>query len=72
MVAQVEANTRLSETERSQLTRNYLGRTIVLMSEAIDGSPQRSDEIKKDPHIKALESRPEFRTMMNALESVQR
>jgi hypothetical protein len=54
------------------LTRNYLGRTIALVSEAIDGSPTRSDEIKNDPHIKALESRPEFRTIMNALESVQR
>ncbi len=62
----------MPETERNRLTRNYLGRTIVLVSEAIDGSPKRSDEIKKDPHIKALESRPEFRTIMDALESVQR
>jgi hypothetical protein len=40
--------------------------------DAIDGSPSRSDEIKKDPHIKALESRPEFRTLMDALQSAQR
>jgi tetratricopeptide (TPR) repeat protein len=71
-IAQIESNTKLSETERSRLTHNYLGRTIVLVGEAIDGSPARSEEIKKDPHIKALESRPEFRTMMNALQSVQR
>jgi serine/threonine protein kinase len=72
VVAQVQANTKLPETERSRLIRIYLGRTIVLVSEAIDGSPKRSDEIKKDPHIKALESRPEFQTIMNALESAQR
>ena len=72
VVAQVEANTKLPGTERSQLTRNYLGRTIVLLSEAIDGSTKRRDEIKKDPHIKALESRPEFQTLMSALESAQR
>ncbi len=72
VIAQVEANTKLPETERTRLTRNYLGRTIVLVTEAIDGSPKRSNEVKKDPYIKALESRPEFLTIMNALESVQR
>ena len=69
LVAQIEANTRLPEAERNRLIRNYLGRTMVLVTEGTDGSPKRSDEIKKDPHIKALESRPEFQTIMNALES---
>ena len=72
VVAQVEGDTKLTVNERSQATRNYLGRTIVLVSEAIDGSPKRSAEIKEDPHLKALQSRPEFRSIMNALESAER
>ncbi len=72
VIAQAEADTKLPAEKRIRLTRNYLGRTIALVSQAIDGSPARSDEIMKDPHIKALESRPEFRTIMSALESVQR
>ena len=54
---------------RGRLTCNYVSRAIVLVTEASDGSPQRNEEIKKDPHIKALESRPEFRTIMNSLET---
>jgi hypothetical protein len=72
VVAQVEAITKLPETERSRLARQYLGRTIVLVTEARDGSPKRSEEIKQDPHLKALESRPEFRTVVDAQESAQR
>jgi hypothetical protein len=72
LVAQVEGNAKLPETERSRLAHTYLGRVIVLVSEAIDGSPKRRDEIKKDPHIRALVSRPEFQTIINDLESVQR
>ncbi len=72
LVAQVEGNTKLPETERSRLAHSYLGRVIVLVSEAIDGSPKRRDAVKKDPDIKALVSRPEFQTIMNDLESVQR
>jgi len=72
VVAQVEANTKLPESERTRLTRIYLGRTMVLVTEGTDGSSQRTDEVKKDPYIKALESRPEFQTIINSLESAQR
>ena len=72
LIAHVEGNVKLPETERSRLAHSYLGRVIVLVSEAIDGSPKRRDLVKKDPHIKALVSRPEFQTIINDLESVQR
>ena len=55
------------QADRDRLTRNYLGRTIVLLREAIDSSPTLADQIKTDPDIKPLESRPEFHTIMNTL-----
>ena len=67
LVTQANSDTRLSEDVRNQFTRNYLGRTIVLLREAIDTNPKLAGQIKSDPDIKALESRPEFRSIMNTL-----
>ena len=67
LVTQVGADGKLAPDERQQLTRNYLGRTIVLLREAIDTNPKLSAQIKADADIKSLESRPEFQTIMNTL-----
>ncbi len=72
LVTQVSADTRLEKAERDKLARNYLGRTIVLVRDAIDSKPELEDRIKNDPDIKLLESRPEFRTIMTTLDKLKR
>jgi hypothetical protein len=67
LVIRAGADPKLAQADRDQSARNYLGRTIVLLREAIDADPQLAGPIKNDPDIKALEARPEFRAMMNAL-----
>jgi serine/threonine protein kinase len=67
LVSQAAADQRLARNERDQLTHNYLGRAVVLLREVIDTNAKLADEIKKAPDIKALESRPEFQTLMNSL-----
>ncbi len=72
LVTQVGGDGKLGQTDRDRLTRNYLGRTIVLLREAIDTSPTLAEQIKTDPDIKSLESRPEFHTIMNTLVNLGR
>ena len=67
LVTQVNADSKIGQAEREHLTRNYLGRTIVLLREAIDTNPKLSEPIKFDADIKALESRPDFQAIMNTL-----
>jgi len=67
LISQAAADHKLAPNEGDQLTRNYLGRAVVLLREVIDTNPKLADQIKKDPDIKALESRPEFQTIMNSL-----
>ena len=63
---------KLAQADRDRLTRSYLGRTIVLLREAIDTSPTLAAQIKSDPDIKLLESHPEFKTIMNTLVNLGR
>ena len=67
LVTRVDADQKLPQGDRKQSTRNYLGRTIVFLREAIDSDPKLADQIKNDADIKTLESRPEFQTIMNTL-----
>ena len=67
LVALVGADPKLVPADRDRLIRPYLGRSIVLLREAIDSNPKMAGRIKDDPAIKVLESRPEFKTMMNSL-----
>ncbi len=67
LVFQATADRNLAQNERDQLTRNYLGRAVVLLREVIDTNAKLAVQIKQDPDIKALESRPEFQTIMNSL-----
>ena len=67
IVVLVGADPRLVPADRERLTRPYLGRSIVLLREAIDSNPRMAGRIKDDPAIKALDSWAEFKTMMNSL-----
>ena len=67
LVVRTGADPKLAQADRDRMTRNYLGRTIVLLREAIDINAKVAELIKQDPDLKALESRPEFQTMMNTL-----
>jgi eukaryotic-like serine/threonine-protein kinase len=67
LVTKVGGDGQLAQLERDQLAKNYFGRTIVLLREAIDTNPKLSEQTKADSDIKALESRPEFQTIMNTL-----
>lgn len=67
LIAQVAADEKLSQVDRDRLTRKHLSRTVVLLREAIDSSPELAARIKADPDIKALESRPQFQAIMSNL-----
>jgi tetratricopeptide (TPR) repeat protein len=67
LVTRVAADTKLAAAERDQLTRRYLGRTVVLLRDAIDSNPKLTQRIKADPDIKALESRRDFQEIMSTL-----
>jgi serine/threonine protein kinase/Tfp pilus assembly protein PilF len=67
LVVQVGGDMKLAQAERDRLARNYLGRTIVLLRDAVDSKATLGDQIRRDPDIKLLESRPEFQTIMNTL-----
>ena len=67
LVGQLGGDSKLTQADRDRLTRNYVGRTIVFLREAIDTNPKLTDQIKTDADIKILESRPEFQAIMNTL-----
>ena len=66
-MGQIGGDPKLSQADRDRLTRNYVGRTVVFLREAIDTNPKLADQIKADADIKLLESRPEFQAIMSAL-----
>ena len=70
LLTQIAADDKLAKLERDSLSRKYLARTVVLLREAIDSGPAFADQIKVDPDIKALESRPQFRSFMSNLADV--
>jgi hypothetical protein len=72
LLSQATVDPKLTQDEREQLVRNYLGRTVILLREVVDTSPMLADQIKKDATIKSLESRPEFQTIMSGLVSLGR
>jgi tetratricopeptide (TPR) repeat protein len=67
LVALVGADPRLVPADRERLIGPYLGRSIVLLREALDSNPEMAARIKDDRDIKVLETRPEFKMMMNSL-----
>jgi eukaryotic-like serine/threonine-protein kinase len=67
LVNQIGADAKLSQADRDRMTRSDLSRTVVLLREAMDASPEIAAQIKASPDIKTLESRPQFQTFMSNL-----
>jgi eukaryotic-like serine/threonine-protein kinase len=67
LVTQVGSDPKVAVADRDRMTRNYLSRTVVLLREAMDAGTEVAEQIKSDPDIKALESRPQFQTFMSSL-----
>jgi serine/threonine-protein kinase len=67
VVLQVNGDAKVAQQDRNRLTHNYLGRTAVLLREAIDTDSKLTEQIKTDVDIKALHMQPEFKTIMNTL-----
>jgi tetratricopeptide (TPR) repeat protein len=63
----VGSDVKLAQDKRDSLTRTYLGRTIVLLREAIDTDPKLAERFQTDSDIQFLKSHPEFQTIMNTL-----
>jgi serine/threonine protein kinase len=72
LVTLASNDAKLPQADRDRLTRTYLGRTVVLLREAIDANPTLAAGIKDDPDIKQLESQSDFKTIMNALVTLGR
>jgi serine/threonine protein kinase len=72
LVAQVSGDGKLKQAERTPLTQNFLGHTIMFLREAIDTNPKLASQVKTDPDIKVLQARADFQTMMNTLIDVQK
>ncbi len=70
LIAQADADNKLHQADRERLARTYLGRTALLLREAIDSGPKLAEQIKADPDIKILQTRPQFQTIMNTLVNV--
>ncbi len=71
LVIQVTSDAKLTQIERDRLARSYLGRTAVLLREAIDTDPKLAQQIKMDTRIKALQARAEFKAIMNTLVNLE-
>jgi hypothetical protein len=67
VVTQVGGDKKLNAVERERLTRKSLGRTLMLLREAIDADPKLVGEIKIDKDFTALSSRPEFQAILDTL-----
>ena len=63
-MTQVNADTKLAEAPRKELTRNYLGRTIVLLREAIDAEPRLPAGVDTDPAFETIRTHPVFNTLI--------
>ena len=72
LVNQIGADPKLATADRDRMTRNYLSRTVVLLREAMDASPEIAAQIKSSADIKALESRPQFQTFMSSLAEIKK
>ena len=68
----VGSDVKLAQDKRDQLTRTYLGRTIVLLREAIDTDPKLAERLKADSDIQRLELHPDFRTIMSTLVNLRK
>jgi hypothetical protein len=66
-ITQAQSDGKLAPTHRDEIARKSLGRTVVLLREAIDADSKLAGPIKTDPIFKGLLERPEFRNMLNSM-----
>ena len=64
-VSQAQSDRNLTPDRRDEIARRYLGRTVVMLREAIDANSKLAEPMKTDPLFKGLRERPEFQTMLN-------
>jgi tetratricopeptide (TPR) repeat protein len=67
LVERVGGDPKLVPADQERRIRPYLRHSIALLHEAIDSDPKLAPRIKDDKDSKVLESRPEFKTMMDSL-----
>lgn len=63
----LQADAKLALPRKDELGRKFLGRTLVLLREAVDANTKLADLIKNDPVFKQLRDRPEFQIMLSNL-----
>jgi tetratricopeptide (TPR) repeat protein len=66
-VSQAQSDRNLTPDRRDEIARKYLGRTVVMLREAIDANPRLAEPMKTDPIFKGLRERPEFQSMLNSV-----
>jgi tetratricopeptide (TPR) repeat protein len=65
--SQIQSDTKITSSRKDELERKFLGRTVVMLREAIDVNTKLAESIKNDPVFKELRNRPEFQTMLSSL-----
>ena len=66
-VSQAQSDRNLTPARRDEIARKYLGRTVVMLREAIDANSKLAEPMKTDPIFKGLRERPEFQSMLNSV-----
>jgi tetratricopeptide (TPR) repeat protein len=65
--SRIQADAKLARARKDELGRKFLGRTVVMLREAIDANTKLAESIRNDPVFKELRDRPEFQTMLSSL-----
>ena len=64
---QLQSDKKIAAPRRDELGRKLLGRTVVMLREALDANAKVAERLKDDPVFKELRDRPEFQTMLGGL-----
>jgi tetratricopeptide (TPR) repeat protein len=66
-VSQAQSDRNLTPARRDEIAQRCLGRTIVMLREAIDANAKLAEPMKTDPIFKELRERPEFQSMLSSV-----
>ena len=66
-VSQAQSDSKLTPARRDEIARKYLGRTVVMLREAIDANSRLAEPMRTDPIFMRLRERPEFQSMLNSV-----
>ena len=70
--SRIQADAKLNPSRKDELARKFLGRTVMMLREAIDANTQLAALIKNDPVFKELREHREFEIMLSSLVDVAR